>query len=151
MAMMNRKRGAQVERLTDRRKREDDAPRLHDEVPGLVSLQLDVEDCSGTTGRVRHLRRIMVDRAPALFLVPCSDPRCAGKEHDLTAAVMRALRAGETSFHGEDPCGGLVPPGGCPRVMQFDAVAEYRSAAVATASTSAAGKKRAASHASTSG
>ena len=126
MAMMNRRRGAQLTRFTARRTREDDAPRLREEVPTLVSLQLDVEDRSGASGRIKHLRRVMVDHAPALFLLPCGDPKCAGQEHDLTADVLRALRSGETSFQGEDTCQGSGTPGGCPRVLRFEAVASYR-------------------------
>jgi hypothetical protein len=69
----------------------------------------------------------MVDRAPALFLVPCGDPRCADGEHDLTTVVMRALRARETSFRGIDECTGSVGSSTCPRVLHFQATAEYRA------------------------
>jgi hypothetical protein len=61
-----------------------------------------------------------------LFLVPCGDPRCTGDEHDLTAAVMRALHGRETSFRGQDDCTGSVGPSACPRVLRFEAAATYR-------------------------
>jgi hypothetical protein len=67
----------------------------------------------------------VVDQAPALFLVPCGDPRCADGEHDLTTTVMRALRQHETAFKGQDECRGSVGPSACSRVLHFDAVAEY--------------------------
>ncbi len=132
MAMMNRRRGAQMDGVMARRAREDGAPRLRDQVPGLVSLELGLEDRAGASGRIQYIRRIMVDHAPALFLVPCGDPKCAGREHDLTADVLRALRSSEASFHGEDACKGSEAPGGCGRVLHFEAVASYRLEPVAS-------------------
>jgi hypothetical protein len=46
---------------------------------------------------------------------------------------LRALRSGETSFQGEDTCQGSGTPGGCPRVLRFEAVASYRPNSVASA------------------
>jgi hypothetical protein len=125
--MMNfRKNSPQAQRFADRRRREDDAPRLCKEVPNLVSLKLDIEDRSGAAEGSEHTRRVVVDRAPALFLMPCGDPRCTDGEHDLTHSVMRALRSQETTFRGEDACGGSIGPSQCPRVLKFEAVAAYR-------------------------
>lgn len=121
-----RRNSPAAQRFAERRRREDEAPRLHDQVPSLVSLKLEIEDRSGLT-KTKHNRRVIVDRAPALFLIPCADPRCADGEHDLTQSVMRALRARETSFHGEDGCMGSIRPSNCARVLTFDAVAEYQS------------------------
>ena len=124
--MMNQRRNSPAaQRFAERRRREDDAPRLREVVPTLVSLKLEIEDRSGVTG-TKHNRCVVIDRAPALFLVPCADPRCADGEHDITPTVMRALRAQETSFHGEDGCVGSIGPSNCARVLHFDAVAEYR-------------------------
>jgi len=61
----------------------------------------------------------------ALFLVPCGDPRCVDGEHDLTATVMRALDAGQTSFHGDHDCTGSVGSSYCSRVIHIDGTAEY--------------------------
>jgi hypothetical protein len=72
------------------------------------------------------MRKIVIERAPALFLVPCGDLRCMGEEHDLTSAVMRALHSGQTSFRGEDECRGSVGPAACGRVLRFEASAAYR-------------------------
>jgi hypothetical protein len=113
-------------RFAQTRSREDSAPRLRAQVPNLVSLQLDVEDRSGVGERSAHTRRVAIDRAPALFLWPCGDPLCAHGEHDLTTTVMTALRAHETSFHGEDACTGSVGPNACSRVLQFEAMAAYQ-------------------------
>jgi len=124
--MRQRKNSPAALRFAERRRREDDAPRLHEVVPNLVSLRLDIEDRSGVTA-TKHNRRVVVEQAPALFLIPCADPRCADGEHDLTATVMRALRTHQTSFHGEDGCVGSIGPSSCARVLRFDAVAEYRA------------------------
>ncbi len=122
--MNYRKNSPQAQRFAERRKREDEAPRLREQVPDLVSLKLEIEDRSGVGGTT-HTRRVVVDQAPALFLVPCGDPRCVDGEHDLTTTVMRALRQHETTFKGHDDCRGTVGPSACSRVLHFDAVAEY--------------------------
>jgi hypothetical protein len=124
-----RKNSPAALRFAERRQREDEAPRLRDQVPDLIRLELRVEDSAGVTGTSpMHIRRIVVDRAPALFLVSCQDPRCVDGEHDVTAAIMRSLRAREISFHGDDECRGSVGTGLCSRVLHFVAVAEYRPA-----------------------
>jgi hypothetical protein len=129
IAVMNyRRHGAAAARFADRRRREDDAPRLVEVVPDLRSLRFDMEERSGATGaQPRHTRHCVVDHAPALFLVPCGDPRCADGEHDLTESVMRALRAHQTKFEGDDECAGSVGSSACGRVLHFEAVAEYRA------------------------
>jgi len=101
---------------------------LSDEIPALVRLELRIEDAAGlsTGAQPMHIRRIVVERAPALFLLSCQDPRCAEGEHDVTSAVMQALRARRTSFQGEDECTGSVGQSYCSRVMHFEAIAEYR-------------------------
>jgi hypothetical protein len=124
--VISRRFSPQAQRFAERRRREDDAPRLHDQVPDLLSLRLDIEDGLAVGGN-KHTRRVVIDRAPALFLVPCGDPRCTSGEHDLTTTVMRALRTRETSFRGEDACAGTVGQSACSRVLRFDATAEYRS------------------------
>jgi hypothetical protein len=115
MMMRSRRDSPTAIRFAERRRREDDAPKLRAQVPNLVSLQLDIDD-----------RRVVIDRAPALFVWPCGDPQCANGEHDLTTTVMSALRAHETSFHGEDACMGSVGPNACSRVLQFEAFAAYQ-------------------------
>jgi hypothetical protein len=131
--MMNSRRTSpQALRFAERRKREDDAPRLRDEVKDLVDLRLEVEDRAGVIEGNRYTRHVVVEHAPALFLVPCGDPRCAGEEHDLTRMVMHALRSQETSFRGEDGCTGSVGPNPCSRVLRFEGSATYRRGGTAT-------------------
>ena len=124
--MPHRKNSLAAQRFAGRRERENEAPKLSAQVPALASLRFDIEEQSGA-GATRYVRRFMVDSAPALFLVPCGDPRCQGEEHDLTMTVMRALRARETSFQGTDDCGGSIGTSPCLRVVRFDSTAEYRA------------------------
>jgi hypothetical protein len=128
--MMPRRRNSpRALQFDERRKREDEAPRLRETVPNLASLQLEIEDRSGVAGGIAYTRRVVLDAAPALFLLRCGEPRCADGEHDLTASIMRALRSQETAFHGEDACTGSIGPSLCPRVLRFKGTATYRTSA----------------------
>jgi hypothetical protein len=141
MSMNHRRNSVQAVRFAERRRREDEAPRLIDQVPNLKSLRFEIEDRCGV-GATTYTRPVLVDRAPALFLIQCGDPRCIDGEHDLTWAVMQALRQGTTSFEGEDKCGGSVGSSACPRVLHFGAAAEYaadRARSTSSSSTSRSG------------
>jgi hypothetical protein len=122
------KQSAAALRSAERRERENAAPRLSSEVPGLSSLRLEVEEKSGTSSSVqpKYTRFIVVSSAPALFLLPCGDSNCTDGGHDVTSAVMNALRAHKTQFGGEDECRGSVGTSFCARVLHFQAAAEYR-------------------------
>jgi len=125
---MNRKNKDAANRFTERRRREDEAPRLRAEVPRLDTLRLDVEERRPgvVSAEVSHIRRVVVDHAPALFEVPCSDASCADGGHDLTNTIMRSLRNGEEKFEGEDTCLGQVGNAPCERILRFVATATYR-------------------------
>lgn len=118
-----------AQRAAERRQREDEAPRLREKVQNLESLKLDVEERSGVSGvpEAKHTRRIVVEHAPALFAIPCTDHSCKDGGHDLTLQIMQALRARETTFEGEDSCYGHLGPSACRRVLRFVAHATYRS------------------------
>jgi hypothetical protein len=113
-------------RFAERRQREDDAPRLSAEAPDLRSLRLEVEEQGGSAAP-KYIRRIVVDSAPALFLLPCGDPRCVDGGHDVTISVMRAIRSHSPSFDGTNDCVGSVGSSACARVIHFSGVAEYRT------------------------
>ena len=121
-----RKKSPAALRFAERRQREDSAPRLSTEAPFLLSLRLEIEE-QGSSAQPRYIRRIMVDTAPALFFFPCGDPRCVDGGHDVTAAIMSALRARSVAFDGTDDCLGSVGSATCSRVVRFGAVAEYRA------------------------
>jgi hypothetical protein len=127
------KKSEATQRFEDRRQREDEAPRLATEVPSLKSLRLEVHERTGGNQMADpvHVRRVIVERAPALFVVPCGDSRCRDAGHGLTSVVMRALRNRSERFEGEDICTGSLGMGSCARVLHFVASAEYTGDAAA--------------------
>lgn len=116
-----------AQRSAARRQREDEAPRLKSEVPDLEKLDLEISDSKGVADAMSsHVRRVMVEHAPALFDIPCTDTSCKDGGHDITQSVMRALRAREESFTNEDVCNGSVGNSACGRVLRYVATARYR-------------------------
>jgi hypothetical protein len=78
----------------------------------------------------RYIRRIVVPHAPALFLVPCGDSNCTDGGHDVTGAVIQALRSHRARFTGDEGCRGSLGSGAaCNRVLHYDAFAEYTQTA----------------------
>jgi hypothetical protein len=124
---MNRRYSEAAERFAERRRREDEAPRLRARVPNLVSLRLEVEEkrASAVAVESRHVRHI-VDSAPALFVLPCGDPACKDGGHDVTAMLLRGLLAGSQRFEVEDVCLGEIGSARCGRVVKVTAIATYR-------------------------
>lgn len=127
---MYRRRQSEAQlRATERRKRQDDAPRLKTEIPGLSELRLEIEEYLGgsTVSAARHTRHIVVAGAPALFEFPCSESGCNDGGHDLTSEIMRALRSGSTEFQGEDTCYGHLGSSAspCRRVLRYSAIAKF--------------------------
>ncbi len=117
-----------AERFAERRRREDESPRLKDRVPDLVSLKLEVDESHDTTGtaRAKHVRHIVVDRAPALFALPCGDASCQGGGYDITDSVMRALYQHAEHFEADDRCMGTIGTAPCRRTLHVTATATYR-------------------------
>ena len=123
---MNRRTDA-MERFAERRRREDAAPRLRDTVPRLRACRIDFEETRAdvTSASVAHTRRLVVERAPALFIIPCSDPSCKDGGHDISANLLRGLRDGAAQIRGEDTCHGYVGGASCGRILKFTAFADY--------------------------
>lgn len=113
-------------RSAERRKREDEARRLADEVPTLKSLRIEVVE-HVPTGTTKHVKLVVVARAPALFLIPCGDSDCRD-EHDLTHDVMRALRARQEELRGTSQCQGTIRNGNCNRHISYRVLAVYTAA-----------------------
>jgi len=125
---MRRRDNAAAQRSQERRTREDAAPRLALEVPNVASLDLVIAERASDIGaETVYTRRVVIAQAPALFEIPCGDPSCEGGGHDLTMAVMRALRAGQPTFTGEDPCRGSVRTSSCTRVVRYSGDVTYRA------------------------
>lgn len=112
--------------MAERRRREDDAPRLSAEVPDLQKLDLEISDAKGESDpATTHVRRVVVAAAPAMFEIPCADPSCKDGGHVITHAVLSALRARQTSFRGDDICHGSLGSATCGRTMSYHGIAEY--------------------------
>jgi len=124
----NRRNGEAAQRFAERRRREDEAPRLQDEVPTLASLKLEVDDrqAGAVSAEAKHVRRIVVENAPALFVISCGDLRCKDGGHDLTHEIMRALRSRTAQFEGTDECRGSLGTSECRRILHYSAFATYR-------------------------
>jgi hypothetical protein len=114
-------------RFAERRRREDEAPRLKEEFPELKTLKLEIEEHrrETTIAETKHVRIVIVDRAPALFEIPCNDPSCRDGGHDMTDAVAHRLRARTGVFTLEDVCMGDVRGAPCGRVVRLVALATY--------------------------
>jgi hypothetical protein len=114
-------------RFTERRKREDEAPRLKADVPRLRTLRLDVEERRGESllAETRHTRHVVVDSAPALFVIGCGDPDCRDGGHDVTEALVRRLSEHAASFSVEDVCMGHLRGAPCGRVIRVLVSATY--------------------------
>jgi hypothetical protein len=124
--MSGRWREAEL-RFNERRKREDEARRLIQQVPKLRSLKLEVEEQRGTSAlaETKHVRVIVVERAPALFLLPCGDRDCRDGGHDVTDAVLRGLQSESQRFEVEDACIGNIRGAECGRIVRIVAKATY--------------------------
>jgi len=111
----------------ERRAREDQAPRLLAQVPGLKSLKLEIEErrAGAAVPETAHVRHVSVPHAPALFDLLCREPSCTGGGHDLTQAILQALRAKSTRFEGEHACRGTTRDADCTRVLRYVGIAEY--------------------------
>ena len=120
--------GEAAQRFAERRRREDEAPRLREQVPSLASLRLELEDRrpASLAAESKHIRHVVVDNAPALFFVPCVDPACRDGGHDVTYGILRSLASGAPSFEGEDTCHGSIGTAECGHILHFRAIATYR-------------------------
>jgi hypothetical protein len=121
-----------AQRFAERREREDEAPRLLALIPGLKSLELDIQERRGTwpepTPEGSYVRRVVVSSAPALFFITCHDPVCRDGGHDLTSLVMRALRSHQSRFEAVDRCPGRLGSADCPRTIRVVGKVTYEPA-----------------------
>jgi hypothetical protein len=126
---MYRRNDEAAERMKKRKAAEDDAPRLVERVPSLKSLRLSYayRRADMPIGDSAHTRVVVVERAPALFVVPCADKDCKDGGHDITSLVMDALRQKKEKFEGTDPCHGALGSAGtrCSGVLTFEGAATY--------------------------
>lgn len=131
-----RRRGrGQSEATLGQRRREDAAPRLCEEAPNLQSLRLTFsqQQADGAPPTKGYIRPIVVATAPAHFEVRCLEPTCSGR-HDLTEAILHALRRRVRSFEGVDACRGATEDAACDRTLTYAGEASYRAARAKPAS-----------------
>lgn len=127
---MRQQRNAEAAaRTEERRRREAEAPRLAATVPTLEKLRLECSERAANILRPEHthVRHVVVQSAPALFVVPCHDSRCKDGGHDLTAAILAALKTRKERFTGDDACSGVVGSSACSRVLDYVGVATYQA------------------------
>jgi hypothetical protein len=115
-------------RAEERRRAEDAAERLITCVPRLATLEIAFAERRehGAAGYPDYVRRVVVERAPALFWLRCAEERCKDGGHDVTSALMMALRKGLSRVEGEHTCDGTVGMGSCGRVLRFVSTATWR-------------------------
>ncbi len=127
--MMRRRATEGAQRVARRWQQADESPRLLSEIPGLTSLRLVIEESGSgrTVGGAKHTRLFVVATAPALFVIPCGDPRCEEGGHDVTREIMFQLRSAKTSFEGSDPCNGMAGTAPCGTIIHYYVTATYRT------------------------
>jgi hypothetical protein len=116
-------------RFSERRRREDEAPRLAELFPDLVELCIHLRESRGVSAVAgsTYMRRIVIEHAPALFHIPCADPSCRDGGHDITRELLSGLRRSSVTIEGEDACGGYAGASPCRRVLHFTATPVYRA------------------------
>jgi hypothetical protein len=115
---------AAAQRSSERRQRENDAPRLRESVPALASLQIELVEHAGTS-TTAHRKHVVIANAPALFEIPCGDKECRDGGHDITREVMRSLQQHSAQVSGEHVCEGQVGSAPCTRRLEYQTRAVY--------------------------
>jgi hypothetical protein len=132
MSMIGRKQFQieRAERRAQRDEREMAAGKLSERVPDLTSLAIAIHETrpSGCVADTHYIRRVVLESAPALFELTCSERDCEDGGHDLTREVLSALVAGRVQFQGEQVCRGRCGPVDCGRALRYIATATYRVA-----------------------
>jgi len=124
--MPKRFSSAIAQRSSERRQREDEAPRLRAVVPRLRTLHIAFsEGEGGAFGTIDHVRHVVVERAPALFEQRCGNPSCKGGEHQFTSELVAGLRRDQVRIEGEDRCLGPMGASTCQWVLKYVATATY--------------------------
>ena len=128
MSFSNRRKIAErQERMAERDRRESAAGKLTDRVPGLTSLSLVIRETrpGGSASDTQYTRRVVIERAPALFEVPCSYSYCRDGGYDVTREILDGLRSRSPHFEGEVGCRGSCGGEYCSRVLHYVATATY--------------------------
>lgn len=93
-------------------------------MPTLATLQIAVvEEQAGASSK--HIKHVVVARAPALFVFPCGDTVCIDGGHDVTSEVMHALRGKAKQMTGDSKCSGMTGSAPCSRRIRYELTATY--------------------------
>jgi hypothetical protein len=111
----------------ERRQREDSAPRINEMFPQLSALSIHVDEHSSVLSP-RYVRRVVIQNAPALFILPCSDPNCSDGGHDISSDIIGQVRSKRREFDGSHVCGGWIGSRQCGRTIWFHCEASYSAA-----------------------
>lgn len=127
----SRRREKEREREERRKKRmesEDAAGKLLSKAPDLTSLSIAMHETrpEGVVSDTYHIRRFVVEHAPALFEVSCSDPRCEDGGYDITREILLGLAGHQKTFEGAQDCGGHCGTLSCGRCLKYTATASYK-------------------------
>jgi hypothetical protein len=130
---MNRRREKDLERKerkVQRDERENAAGKLVQRVPDLTSLSIEIRETrpDGCVSDTHYIRRVVLEHAPALFEVVCSDPRCEDGGYDVTPDIIFGLKSRQTRFEGHQTCRGRCGSLDCARVLRYVTTATYREA-----------------------
>jgi hypothetical protein len=133
MRMMRRYREREherKERRIQRGERESAAGRLAERVPDLTGLSIAIHETrpGGGTTDTHYIRRVVLESAPALFEVSCSDPHCKEGGYDVTAEIIFALTSRQARSEGHHACRGRCGSLDCARVLRYVTTARYREA-----------------------
>ena len=131
--MMNRNKERELERKernTQRAEREEAAGKLVQRVADLTSLSIAIHETRayGCVSNTHYIRRVVLEHAPALFEVACSDPRCEDGGYDVTREIILALASRKAHFEGHQACRGRCGAIDCGRVLQYVLTATFRKA-----------------------
>ena len=129
--MMNRYKEKELERKErrlQRTEREQAAGKLLQRIPDLAGLSIAIHEArpGGCTSDNHYIRRVVLESAPALFEVPCSDTRCEDGGYDVTREVLHALAARQLQSEGHQSCRGRCGPIDCGRSLRWVTTATYR-------------------------
>lgn len=131
--MLNRRKEKALERQerkVRRTEREDAAGKLLLKAPDLTSLNMTVTETrkEGCVTDTQHIKRFVLEHAPALFELACSDPYCEDGGYDITREVLRSLSLRQETFEAEQDCAGRCGAIDCGRHVRVVVTATYREA-----------------------
>ena len=131
--MPSRRREKDMERnirRVERQEREDRAGKLLLRAPDLTSLSIVVHETrpDGCVSDSHYTRRVVLEQAPALFEVPCSDPACEDGGYEVTWESSTPSPLASGSSRASSHAGGDAVRSTAAGSSRFVATATYAEA-----------------------